>query len=297
MKLRIGSRSSPLALRQVEIFVSQLKQKFDFSYEIVKVKTSGDLIQNKPLYDIGGKALFLKELEAELLSKNIDVAIHSLKDVPGEISSEFSLSCFIGREYPLDSFISLKYKSLSDLPDYAKIGTCSPRRIVSIKKLRPDLNIFPLRGNIETRIKKLYTEDLDAIILAEAGLRRMNLWHSDICYPISPEEIIPAIGQGIITAQILSEREDLKEKLSQIKFDYDFELKVERDFLRYLSADCDSPVACYVSNDNGIMKGMFMYAKSFQDKPNIIIENLNRDEFGIGERLAKKISSNTKFDN
>jgi hydroxymethylbilane synthase len=291
MNLRIGSRSSPLALKQVEIFVSTLKEKFEFSYEIVPIKTSGDLIQNKPLYDIGGKALFLKELEFELKNKTIDIAIHSLKDVPGDLPEEFILACYIGREYPNDAFISEKYKSINQLPLNAKVGTCSPRRIVSLKYLRPDLEVLPLRGNIETRLKKLRDENFDAIILAEAGLRRSNVWNSEICYSINPEEIIPAVGQGIIAAEILSDRHDLIEILSRIKFQYKKQINIEREFLKTLSADCDSPVAAHILGDNGINKGLFMYAKTFEDKPVFITKNIDLDDATVGKIIATEILS------
>lgn len=303
MHLRIGARSSPLAIKQVEIFIEHFrnskeiistlgKNREDFTYEIIKINTKGDKITDKALYNIGGKALFLKELEYALSNDEIDIAVHSLKDVPGMMSEEFRLGCFIGRDYPFDAFLSIKYQSILELPIGARVGTCSPRRIVSLRQLRPDLNIGVLRGNIGTRIKKLSDDEFDAIILAEAGLRRLNLWDNNFCYRIASDVMIPAIGQGIIVAQALVSRVDLLalfEKCERQNFVE--KLLFEREFLRLLSADCDSPVAAFIdgSYGSGGYIGHFMYAKTIGATPKFITAKLPSLDLEIARDMAQKI--------
>lgn len=259
MHLKIGSRGSPLALVQTNIFINALKKFHDFTYEIIKVKTTGDLILDKPLYDIGGKALFLKELEEALLDKKIDLAVHSLKDVPGIIDDRFMLGCFLEREYPQDCLISKKYKNIKELKSDSVIGTSSPRRAAFIKQIRPDLNILHIRGNINSRLERLVKGEFDAIILAEIGLRRLNLYDPTFCNPIPVDDMIPAVGQGVITCEILKENNMLKEILNKINDKAsEFSVSIEREFLETLQADCKTPVAGYVRMVNGLHKGVFM---------------------------------------
>lgn len=291
MHLRIGTRSSPLALKQTEIFVERITKKQNCTFEIIKISTKGDQVLDKPLYDIGGKALFLKELETALLNQEIDLAVHSLKDVPGILDDRFKLACYFGGEYQLDALVSKEYKSILDMPSGSKIATSSPRRISFIKKLRPDLKLEFIRGNIGSRIKKILDEEFDATILAEAGLRRLELWDDKLCSVISEYDIIPAVGQGVIAVETLDNNYKINEILSQISDPIlEKKLRVERGFLSELSADCDSPVAAYIQkNNNSIYEGLFMYGKNLESPINILKEEFSDLSENLGNIIAKKI--------
>ncbi|MDX1924636.1 MAG: hydroxymethylbilane synthase [Rickettsiaceae bacterium] len=291
LNIKIGTRSSPLALKQTELFINHLRENIEFSYEIIPIKTTGDKILTKPLYEIGGKALFLKELELALISREIDVAIHSLKDVPGTISDQFCLPFFIGGEYPSDIFISSKIPSFHDLPKGSKIGTCSPRRISIIKKLMPNIEIVPIRGNIGSRLGLLDTNQVDAIVLAEAGLRRLGLYDSKICKTLSNDDFIPSPGQGIIAAQTLRNNDSLNRMLAKFSNkDIDHRVLVEREFLESLSADCDSPVAAFVEKiEDNSFTGRFMYGESLNSNPAFLKRIFYASERGIGRRIAEEI--------
>lgn len=291
MHIKIGTRPSPLALRQTSLFAQILTSSFkDISYEVLPIKTSGDKILNKPLYEIGGKALFLKELEIALESGMIDVAVHSLKDVPGRIDPKFLISSVHGREYPFDILISKKYKALSDLPKSAIIGTSSPRRIAILKSLRPDLKIVSIRGNIGSRIEKVLSSELDATILAEAGVRRLGIWNDEYCHKINEENFVPAIGQGVIATEILKDRKDLQEILLVIS-DNSFarEIEIERGFLAELSADCDSPVGAYISKKDGLYHGSFLYAENMDSPIKIIKKTFDSLDAVSGKDVAWEI--------
>ena len=197
-KIKIGSRGSPLALWQANWIKDQLESRNpDIPVEIVIIKTSGDKIQDVPLAKIGGKGLFVKELEEALLRKDVDFAVHSMKDMPIKFPFALCIASVTKRENPFDALISRDNIKLNDLPKGAKVGTGSLRRISQLLHYRPDLKLIPLRGNLETRIKKLETEGLDAIILAAAGLIRMG-WENKISEIISPEILLPAMGQGAV---------------------------------------------------------------------------------------------------
>ena len=194
-KIRIGSRGSPLALWQANWIKDQLEpQNPDIAVEIVIIKTSGDKIQDVPLAKVGGKGLFVKEIEEALLKKDVDFAVHSMKDMPIKFPFALCIASVTKRENPFDALISRNNIKLNDLPKGAKIGTGSLRRASQLLHYRPDLNLIPLRGNVETRIKKLETEGLDAIILATAGLIRLG-WGNKISEIISPEILLPAMGR------------------------------------------------------------------------------------------------------
>jgi hydroxymethylbilane synthase len=211
--LRIGSRGSPLALIQSRQVVQQLQNLFPENAaiqhaQIIPVKTTGDQITNRPLSEIGGKGLFARELEQALLSCKIDMAVHSLKDMETGLPDGLVLAAMLKREDARDAFISLRGDSLRDMSAGGSIGTCAPRRIAQIMHLRPDLVCLPMRGNVETRIRKLhdgYTIEgqkivVDAIVLAMAGMNRLGLQDKVTC--IIPEfEMLPAAGQGIITVE------------------------------------------------------------------------------------------------
>ncbi|HJD60292.1 MAG TPA: hydroxymethylbilane synthase [Rickettsia endosymbiont of Omalisus fontisbellaquei] len=245
--IRIGTRKSPLALIQTNLVIEQIRQYFpNINCEIVPIITSGDLIQNKPLYDIGGKALFLKEIEQALLDKKIDLAVHSLKDVPGRIPEELVIAAVLEREDPRDVFVCLKYKSIEELPQNAVIGSSAVRRKAFIQKIRPDLKVTVFRGNVDSRIKKLMNNEVDATILAYAGLKRLGAFNPEYCHLIEYSQMLPCIGQGVIAVEIRQDDNAMLEICNQINHLPTFELiKPERAFLDYLDANCRTPIAAY----------------------------------------------------
>ena len=197
-KIRIATRKSPLALWQAEE-VSRLLKKFhpDIEVELVAMTTQGDKILDTPLAKIGGKGLFVKELEVGMLEGTADIAVHSMKDVPMAFPEGLHLAVVLEREDPTDAFVSNTYQHFADLPLNARIGTCSLRRQTQLKELRPDIEILDLRGNVNTRLSKLDNGDYDAIILASAGLKRLG-FSERITESISTDQSLPAIGQGAI---------------------------------------------------------------------------------------------------
>jgi hydroxymethylbilane synthase len=247
MHIRIGSRASKLALIQADI----VAKKLPYSCTIVPIKTSGDHNTTKPLYDIGGKALFVKELEDALLDNKIDIAVHSLKDVPGILPIDLEIAAILEREDPREVLISKLANSIPSLPYGITLGTSSPRRIAYIKHLRPDINIINLRGNVETRFNKVSSGEIDGTILAYAGIKRLGLENNPICSLIDTSEIIPAIGQGAIAIEIIKTRkEDLQDILSRLNHKTTFDIiKAERAFLEHLHADCKTPTAAYARCD------------------------------------------------
>lgn len=252
-KIRVGTRGSKLALKQAEIVSNLIKEKLGLDSEIISIKTSGDKIQDKPLYDIGGKALFLKEIEEALLDNKIDIAVHSLKDVPGIMPEELEISAMLKREDPSDIFISKSGKTISELEKGSVVGSSSPRRIMYLKKMRPDLDIKPIRGNLDTRISKVMNSEYDGTILAAAGLKRLyGEIDCNISSQISMNEMLPAIGQGVIALEIRKYDEFSRDICRKINHKETFDLvSIERAFLEHVQADCKSPVAGYVRRVEG----------------------------------------------
>jgi hydroxymethylbilane synthase len=245
-ELKIGTRGSQLALFQANWVKDQLLQAHpDLNVTLIKIKTTGDKIQDAPLAKIGGKGLFVKEIEEALIQKRIDLAVHSIKDVPTEFPEGLHLSVITKREDPRDVFISREGWTLKDLPPGAKIGTSSLRRQAQLLHFRNDLELIPLRGNLDTRLKKLKTMNLDGIVLALAGVRRLGL-EERITEIIPVETSLPAIGQGALgieTRMISQEVED------QIRFlndrDSAIAITAERAFLKKLEGGCQVPIAAY----------------------------------------------------
>jgi len=196
--IRIATRHSPLAMWQANFVKAELlKHHKDLIVEILPMKTKGDIILDTPLAKVGGKGLFVKELEVAMLENKADIAVHSMKDVPVDFPEGLGLSVICEREDPRDAFVSNHFKTLMELPIGAIVGTCSLRRQCQIKALRPDLMIKDLRGNVNTRLRKLDDGEYDAIILAAAGLMRLDM-HSRIASFIEPEISLPAVGQGAV---------------------------------------------------------------------------------------------------
>ena len=196
--IKIGTRKSALALWQAEYVGSELKRLYPhITVELVHFDTKGDQILEKPLAEIGGKGLFTAELEAAMHNGDIDLAVHSLKDMPTDLPEGLVLGAISKREEPYDALVSPKYKTLDQLPEGARVGTSSLRRQAQLLHVRPDLQISVLRGNVQTRLRKLEDENLDAIVLAQAGLKRLELGER-ITQTFTADEMIPAVGQGAL---------------------------------------------------------------------------------------------------
>lgn len=245
-ELRIGTRGSQLALFQANWIKEKLVQTYPpLKVTLIKIRTTGDKIQDAPLAKIGGKGLFVKEIEEALIQKKIDLAVHSIKDVPTELPAGLHLSVITKREDPHDVLISKAERGLRDLPQGAKIGTSSLRRQAQLLHFRGDFVLVPLRGNLDTRLKKLETMNLDGIVLALAGMRRLGL-EDKITETISMEISLPAIGQGALG---IEKRIDDKEVEERIRFLKDEEssmaVSAERAFLKRLGGGCQVPIAAF----------------------------------------------------
>ncbi len=246
--IKIGSRGSPLALWQANWIKDQLQSQHpEIPVEIIVIKTSGDKIQDVPLAKIGGKGLFVKEIEEALLDKSIDFAVHSMKDMPIKFPFSLCIASVTKRENPFDALISKDNIKLEDLPKGAKIGTGSLRRVSQLLHYRPDLTLIPLRGNVETRIQKLETEGLDGIILAAAGLNRLG-WGDRISEIISPEILLPAMGQGAVGIETRKHDVDNQILLADMDDeDTHLALDAEREIVTRLEGGCNVPIGAFAT--------------------------------------------------
>lgn len=260
MTIKIGTRKSKLALTQANLVAQQINSYFPHTEcEIVPITTTGDVITDRALYDIGGKALFLKEIEQQLIENKIDIAVHSLKDVPGEIPEGLVIAAVLEREDARDVFVSIKYKSILDLPLRATIGSSSVRRKIFLQTIRPDLQVVIFRGNIDTRLKKLENGDVDGTILAAAGLNRIKAFNNEYCHLIEPSLMLPAVGQGVIAVEIREGDASMQNICDHINHKPTWQTaKVERAFLTRLHADCRTPVAAYAIWEGELIKTDFM---------------------------------------
>jgi hydroxymethylbilane synthase len=249
-RLRIGSRGSQLALWQANHVAALLREK-GHTVEIEVIKTTGDKITDVALAKVGTKGMFTKEIEEALADKRVDLAVHSLKDVPTELAHEFELAAIMKREDPRDAFISVKFGALEELPCGAKVGTSSLRRQCQLKAVRPDLEIFPLRGNVDTRLRKLESGEYDAIILAAAGVHRLGL-DKHVRSRISADVMCPAVGQGALAIEI---RRDDAQTRTLLAFLNDADTRVaiecERALLGSMGGGCQVPIGAYAEKREG----------------------------------------------
>lgn len=250
--LKIATRQSPLALWQAEHIRARLEvMHADLKVELVTFVTQGDKILDTPLAKIGGKGLFVKELEEALLDGRADLAVHSMKDVPMALPEGLTLAVICEREDPLDAFVSNTYNSFAELPHGAKVGTSSLRRKCQILKQRPDLEIIDLRGNVGTRLSKLDAGLYDAIILASAGLKRLGL-ADRIRHTLQPEISLPAVGQGALGLECRAADQAVLDLILPLLHDEtDICVRAERAFNAYLEGGCQVPIACYASLNQG----------------------------------------------
>jgi hydroxymethylbilane synthase len=262
--LRIGTRGSPLALVQARAVRARLAAALgaaEDTIELVVIRTTGDAIQDRPLADAGGKGLFTKEIEEALIDRRIDLAVHSSKDVPTFLPGGLMLAACLEREDPRDVFISHKGGSLAELPHGASLGTTSPRRQAIALRIRHDLRIVPLRGNVETRLRKLEAGDMDATILALAGMKRLGL-EKHATRIMSVEEFLPAAGQGAIGIEIREDDTRVRELLARIDHaDTSTALACERAFLGVLDGSCKTPIGGYaeISGDTIYLRGLLAH--------------------------------------
>ncbi|MBL8700689.1 MAG: hydroxymethylbilane synthase [Alphaproteobacteria bacterium] len=262
--LRIGTRGSPLALAQAALFREQIIAAWPDlgdpgALETVVIKTTGDRIQDRPLSAIGGKGLFTKELDEALRNDVIDVAIHSAKDLPATTHEDLLLGCTLEREDPRDALISrVGAISLGTSPKGSSMGTSALRRASQVLSLRDDIQIRPLRGNVDTRLRKLESGEMDAIILAAAGLKRLGLEHRISGY-FDPVEILPAVGQGVIGVVMRSDDDHIFEYLQPLDhMDTHNAIMAERSMLHQLEGNCRTPIAglAVIEDDRLVLHGL-----------------------------------------
>ncbi len=245
-KITIGTRGSQLALWQANHIKSEIEKHFpDLDVELLIIKTTGDRITDRPLAMVGGKGLFVKEIEAALLDNTIDLAVHSMKDMPGELPDGLTIGAVPERENPFDALISRDGAMLADYKPGARIGTSSLRRASQIKHIRPDVQIESIRGNLDTRVKKLEAGDYDAIVLAAAGLRRLGQ-ESVITQILDESVMIPAVGQGALCIETRVNDSDIAPVLEKLDHPQTrICVTGERAFLKKIEGSCHIPVACF----------------------------------------------------
>ncbi|HIM54898.1 MAG TPA: hydroxymethylbilane synthase [Gammaproteobacteria bacterium] len=257
--LKIATRKSPLALWQAEHVKARLEHHHPgLNIELIKMTTKGDQILNSPLSKIGGKGLFIKELEVGMMEGVADIAVHSMKDVPYEIPPGFELGAILKRENPFDAFVSNNFDSINDLPQGAKVGTCSMRRIVQLKAIRPDLEILDLRGNVNTRLQKLDDGEYDAIVLACAGLIRLK-FEDRIKQQIPAEQSLPAVGQGAVGIEIRENDQEILDLIAPlIDTETSYRITCERAMNARLEGGCSVPIAGYstIEDDRITLTGL-----------------------------------------
>ena len=255
--LRIGTRGSPLALAQAHETRKRLAEALNASedsFEIVVISTSGDRILDRPLKEVGGKGLFTKEIEQEMLDRKIDIAVHSMKDMPVEQPDGLTLGCYLPREDVRDAFVSSDFKNVSDLPSGSKVGTSSLRRKAQLKFSRPDLEVVEFRGNVQTRLKKLKDGVASCTFLAMAGLNRLGL--GDVAQSvINPNEMLPAIAQGAIGIEWREADKKITDILRKIHHEEtEQRLNAERAFLAELDGSCQTPIAGLATIEGSSLK-------------------------------------------
>jgi len=261
--LRIGSRGSPLALaqaREVKVRLAAAATLDPDRIEIKVFRTTGDIVVDRPLADAGGKGLFTKEIEEALLAGVIDLAVHSSKDLPTFLPAGLNIAGFLPREDARDVFISRKAKTLADLPPGARVGSASPRRQAMIKRFRPDVSVVLLRGNVETRLRKLDSGEVDATLLAAAGLKRLGLLSAATAI-LDVDEFLPAVGQGAIAIETRTGDHKTRSLVATVDdADTATALAAERAFLAVLDGSCRTPIGGHarVSRDSVRFRGMIL---------------------------------------
>lgn len=289
MKIIVGTRGSKLALIQTNWVVEELKKANPgIEFEVKVIKTKGDLVTHLPLHKIGDKGLFTKEIEQHLLDKEIDLAVHSMKDMPSTLPEGLKFANVPKREDPRDVLVLKEgYTNIDDLPKGAKIGTGSKRRTYQLLKYRPDLEIVPIRGNIDTRIRKIEDENLHGIVLAASGLIRADL-EERISYYIPTDVMVPAPAQGALAIEIRKDDSIIEDIVSHIKDETtEIQVAAERGFLTGVNGSCHVPMGAYceIKDDNITLTGLY----GDEDGDKLVIKSLEgkiEDASKLGFELA-----------
>ena len=293
MELRLGTRPSLLAQRQANWVKSRVEELYPgVGITLVHIKTEGDRM-DIPLFKVGGKGLFVKEIEEALLRGEVDLAVHSVKDLPALTPQGLALMAFPEREDPRDVLISAERKSWQEIPPGGKVGTGSLRRQAQLLNLRPDLTIVPLRGNLDTRIKKLSTLRLNAVILASAGLLRMG-WEDRVTEYFEPEVMLPAVGQGALAIEGRAGDERVQKVVSSLNhFSTQLAVAAERAFLKRLEGGCQVPIAGLAKVESGKLRLNGLVASS--DGRKVIkgkVEGSSLKSEDLGRQLAEELLEN-----
>lgn len=283
MKIIIGTRRSKLALYQTNL-VKEILKKNGFDVEILPIVTSGDKLKDKTLSDFGGKGLFVKEIEEALLDFKCDIAVHSLKDLPYQIPKNLKLIAFLKREDPRDCLVLKDGK----LRENMLLGTSSLRRKIQIEKIFPSSKLLPIRGNLETRINKIYRENLDGVVLAMAGLKRLGI-EDKASYIFDPFELIPAVGQGVIAVEG-REKDEIVEIVLKILNDKETAevVKAERGFLETLKGTCKVPIGGFCKKEKNLFR-MICFISSPDGSNFLRVEGLGDDPEELGKGLANNL--------
>lgn len=298
MKIIVGTRGSKLALIQTNWVVEELKKANPgIEFEVKVIKTKGDLVTHLPLHKIGDKGLFTKEIEQHLLDKKIDLAVHSMKDMPSTLPEGLKFANVPKREDPRDVLVLKEgYTNIDDLPKGAKIGTGSKRRTYQLLKYRPDLEIVPIRGNIDTRIRKIEDENLHGVVLAASGLIRADL-EERISYYIPTDVMVPAPAQGALAIEIRKDDSIIEDIVSNIKDETtEIQVAAERGFLTGVNGSCHVPMGAYceIKDDNITLTGLYgdedgdkLVIKSLEGK----IENASKLGFELADIVLKEYNN------
>lgn len=290
-KIIVGSRRSKLAMTQTNWVIDQLKKiGAPFTFELKEIVTKGDEILNVTLSKVGGKGLFVKEIEQAMLNKEIDIAVHSMKDMPAVLPDGLVIGTIPEREDPRDVLISKENRSLRDLPAGAIVGTSSLRRKAQILNIRPDLEIKWIRGNIDTRLKKLETEEYDAIILAAAGLSRMG-WKAEVVSEyLEPSDCIPAVGQGALAIECRKDDEEILQWLAKLNCPKtNRAVQAERAFLNKIGGSCQVPVGGYavINAEDDVVLNAFV--ASGNGKTIFKETVVGKDAVTVGEKAGERL--------
>lgn len=296
-KIIVGSRRSKLALTQTNWFIQQMKDMgAPFEFEVKEIVTKGDQILDVTLSKVGGKGLFVKEIEQALYDKEIDFAVHSMKDMPSVLPEGLVMGCTPKRVDERDAFISTGHVKFADLPKGAVIGTSSLRRSAQLLLLRPDIEIKWIRGNVDTRLQKLQDGEYDAIILAAAGLKRLGWSDEVVTEYLSVEDCIPAVGQGALAIECRADDKELIDELSKLS-DYDtwVAVEAERAFLAAMDGGCQVPIAGHatISGDKITMTGL-VAAPDASIVYKEILTGTNAD--ALGKELARIVTEQGAYD-
>lgn len=290
-KIIVGSRRSKLAMTQTNWVIDQLKKiGAPFTFDLKEIVTKGDEILNVTLSKVGGKGLFVKEIEQAMLNKEIDIAVHSMKDMPAVLPDGLVIGTIPEREDPRDVLISKENRSLRDLPAGAIVGTSSLRRKAQILNIRPDLEIKWIRGNIDTRLKKLETEEYDAIILAAAGLSRMG-WKAEVVSEyLEPSDCIPAVGQGALAIECRKDDEEILQWLAKLNCPKtNRAVQAERAFLNKIGGSCQVPVGGYavINDEDDVVLNAFV--ASGNGKTIFKETVVGKDAVTVGEKAGERL--------